>query len=90
MNRHRSQPGLDLIALTWPVWIREPWRQCSVGAGRLRRAVGIPVLVVRAVCGLVGGGMNIFTTRVPAFDLAWAAGRMGIGKLPKPRRIPFG
>ncbi|KAL7679914.1 hypothetical protein Plhal304r1_c072g0160741 [Plasmopara halstedii] len=68
----------------------ETWRQRSVGAGRLRRAVAVPVLVVRAVCGLVGGGMKIFTTRVPASELAWAVGRMGIGKLPKPTTIPFG
>ncbi|KAL7693472.1 hypothetical protein Plhal304r1_c004g0018001 [Plasmopara halstedii] len=85
VNRHRSHPGLGLIAL-----IRETWRRRSVGAGRLRRAAGVPVLIVRAVCGLVGGGMTIFTTRVPAFELAWAVGRMGIGKLPKSTRIPFG
>ncbi|KAL7688380.1 hypothetical protein Plhal304r1_c019g0067771 [Plasmopara halstedii] len=90
VNRHCSHPGLGMIILTWPVWIQETWHQRSVGAGRLRRAVGVPVLVVRAVCGLVGGGMKNFTSRVPAFELAWAVGRVGIGKLLKPTRIPFG
>ncbi|CEG43928.1 uncharacterized protein PHALS_14209 [Plasmopara halstedii] len=75
VNRHRSHPRLGLIALR--------------RAGRLRRAVDVPVLFDRAVCGLVGGGMKIFTTRVPAFELAWSVGLMGIGKLPKPTRIPF-
>ncbi|KAL7682835.1 hypothetical protein Plhal304r1_c046g0127741 [Plasmopara halstedii] len=74
VNRHRSHLGLGLIALR--------------RSGPL--AVGVPVLVVRAVCGLVGGGMTNFTTRVPAFELAWAVGRMDIGKLLKSTRISFG
>ncbi|KAL7690260.1 hypothetical protein Plhal304r1_c012g0044921 [Plasmopara halstedii] len=58
VNRHRSHPGLGLIALVSRFFHQHCQQRPQV--------------------------------LVPAFELAWGVGRMGIGKLPKPTRIPFG